>query len=382
MPRTKTSKSKRPPAVRIRNLIKTFKRRGKGADVITPVNNVTLDVESDDLVVLLGPSGCGKTTLLRCVAGLERPDLGEIEIDGVVVFSSKRGIYVPPEKRGINMIFQSYALWPHMSVFDNVAYPLRSIGKKAPEIRKRVMEVLDAVGLDGLDGQYPSQISGGQQQRVALARAIVALDPVILFDEPLSNVDAKVREQLRNELLSLKKRIRFSALYVTHDQHEAMSLGNKIAVLDSGRIEQYDTPRAIYGKPTNSYVGRFVGAANIVQGKVLHRAGTELVANTSFGQIHATIAVDSAYQPGDGIELLTRPESWRLSAEPGTQANTWRVELQDVLFAGPYSECIVYAAGGALRIWTVAEPMVGPDKVCWATISPEDVHVLGAGERL
>ncbi len=366
------------PVVRVRNLIKTFKRRGKDAEVITPVDNVSLDVEGDELVVLLGPSGCGKTTLLRCVAGLERPDSGEIEIDGQVVFSSERGIFLPPEKRGINMIFQSYALWPHMSVFDNVAYPLRSIGTAADEVRRRVSEVLEVVGLDGLDRQFPAQISGGQQQRVALARAIVARDPVILFDEPLSNVDAKVREQLRNELLSLKKRVRFAALYVTHDQHEAMTLGDRIAVLDSGRIVQYDAPRAIYGHPATRYVGNFVGAANITPAKVVSVDAGGIVAETSLGPMRVTSPAIGDLKAGDAVDLLTRPETWTLGAERGaTDTNSWPVELSDVVFSGPFTECVVTAPGSnPIRIWTIRQPLGGKTRSGWASIAPEDIHVL------
>jgi ABC-type Fe3+/spermidine/putrescine transport system ATPase subunit len=366
----------RRPTVRIRNLVKSFRRQGKNAELITPVDNVSLDVEGDELVVLLGPSGCGKTTLLRCVAGLERPDSGEIEIDGTVVFSSDRGIFMPPEKRGINMIFQSYALWPHMSVFDNVAYPLRSIGTPSDQVRQRVMEVLDVVGLGGLDRQYPAQISGGQQQRVALARAIVARDPVILFDEPLSNVDAKVREQLRSELLSLKKRVRFAALYVTHDQHEAMTLGDRIAVLDNGRVAQYDTPPAIYGHPSNRYVGNFVGAANILPGKVSGIDADGLTADTPLGPMRVALPAHRAVRAGDSLDLLTRPETWRLTAGREAGANGWPVELTDVVFSGPFTECVVNHNGTAIRIWTVRPPLGGETRSGWAAIDPSDIHIL------
>jgi len=367
------------PAIKVRNLVKTFKRRGKSAEMITPVDNVSFDVEGDDLVVLLGPSGCGKTTLLRCVSGLERPDSGEIEIDGTVVFSSERGIFVPPERRGINMIFQSYALWPHMSVFDNIAYPLRSIGRKANEITQRVMEVLDVVGLEGLGHQFPSQISGGQQQRVALARAIVARDPVILFDEPLSNVDAKVREQLRSELLSLKTRVNFAALYVTHDQHEAITLGDRIAVLDNGRIAQYDTPRVIYSKPSNRYVGRFVGAANIVEGKVAGDRGALLLVDTPIGSMEVAGHPGHTHRAGDTVELLTRPESWQLTLEQPRSGNSWPVEVTEAVFAGPYTECLCTVGNDIIRVWTVDEPLGGKSRAGWASIAPSNVHILGAG---
>jgi iron(III) transport system ATP-binding protein len=186
------------------------------------LDNVSIDIGAGEFVVLLGPSGCGKTTLLRCIAGLERPDSGEILIDGKVVFSSAKGIELPPEKRNLGMVFQSYALWPHMAVFKNVAYPLRS-GRRAgvEEVQQRVTEALTRVGLESYAMSYPGQLSGGQQQRVARARAIVATPGLVLFDEPLSNLDAKVRERLRVELLALQRGIGFASLYVTHDQIEA-----------------------------------------------------------------------------------------------------------------------------------------------------------------
>lgn len=368
----------RRPTIRIRNLVKTFRRRGNDAQLIMPVDNVSLDLEGDDLTVLLGPSGCGKTTLLRCVAGLERPDSGEIEIDGNVVFSSERRIFVPPEKRGINMIFQSYALWPHMSVFDNVAYPLRSIRIPSEQVRARVLEVLDVVGLNGLDRQYPAQISGGQQQRVALARAIVARDNVILFDEPLSNVDAKVREQLRDELRSLKKRVRFAALYVTHDQHEAMTLGDKIAVINNGRIAQYDTPRAIYSHPSNSYVGRFVGAANILPGKIRSIASGLVAAETPLGPMQAELPHGSSLREGESVELLTRPENWKLDAERSHEVNGWPVELSEVVFSGPFNECKVTARDVNIVIWTTRQPLGGSSRNGWASIDPSDVHIIAS----
>jgi len=365
--------------VRIKNLTKTYRRRGKSGDLITPVDNVTLDILSNELVVLLGPSGCGKTTLLRCVAGLERPDSGEIEIAGEVVYSSERNIFIPPERRGINMIFQSYALWPHMSVFDNVAFPLRSIGTKGNKISELVLSVLDVVGLNQLERQYPAQLSGGQQQRVALARAIVARDPVVLFDEPLSNVDAKVREQLRAELISLKRRIGFSALYVTHDQHEALTLGDKIAVLNSGVISQYDVPQNIYKTPANRYVGEFVGAANIIDGTVLALSHEQVIVQTRLGRIVSGGQLHSTLEIGASVEVLTRPEDWRLSKTREHSINSWEMTLEEARFAGPYTECTVSTEDISLRIWAVRSrrflEMHEGDQVA-AEIDPSDVHIL------
>ena len=202
------------PAVRLSGLSKSF-RRADGA-VVRAIDDVDLDVEPGEFVVLLGPSGCGKTTLLRTIAGLETPDRGRIEISGRTHFSSERGIAEPPERRGISMIFQSYALWPHMTVFKNVAYPLQS-RRRVPkhDIAGRVRRALAQVGIDELERQHPAQLSGGQQQRVALARALVSQDSLVLFDEPLSNVDAKVREQLRAELSEMQRELGFTAIFVT-----------------------------------------------------------------------------------------------------------------------------------------------------------------------
>ncbi|HTM76427.1 MAG TPA: ABC transporter ATP-binding protein [Devosia sp.] len=233
-----------PTRIRVRNLIKSFRRQGGGGEVI-PVNAVSLDVAADEMLVLLGPSGCGKTTLLRCIAGLERPDSGEIFINDEPVYSSEKGIFLPPDKRPISMVFQSYALWPHMTLFENVAYPLRARNVKGDDIRRRTLETLDVVGLAALANQYPGQISGGQQQRVALARAVVSQTGVVLFDEPLSNVDARVREQLRLEIRRMQRAFGFSGLYVTHDQSEAMAVADRIAVLNDGHMEQIGTPEDV-----------------------------------------------------------------------------------------------------------------------------------------
>src|SRR5690606_21791699 len=261
--------------VAITGLHKRF-RRGDGS-VVRAIDDVTLSVGRGELVVLLGPSGCGKTTLLRSIAGLEQPDSGEITVSGTTQYSSERGLDVPPERRNISMIFQSYALWPHMTVFDNVAYPLQSRRSRRPakdELRRRVREALTLVGVPELERQYHSQMSGGQQQRVALARALVSNDEVVLFDEPLSNVDAKVREQLRLELLAMQRSLGFSAVCGTHDQAAAMELAHRIAVIDTGRVAQIGTPQEIYLRPATRYVANFIGASNEVVGRVEAVDGT------------------------------------------------------------------------------------------------------------
>ena len=232
------------------------------------LDNLNLEVTKGEALVLLGPSGCGKTTLLRSIAGLERPDSGEIHIDGIPVFSSSRGIFVPPHRRRVGMVFQNYALWPHMNVFGNVAYPLRI--KKIPrkEIRRRVGEVMKLVRLEGLEGRYPHELSGGQQQRTALARALVMEPRLLLLDEPLSNLDAKLREDLREELKRIQRDTEVTMVYVTHDQGEAMSLADWIGVMHDGKLLQLGPPLEVYEQPGTEFVAQFTGATNLLSGEV------------------------------------------------------------------------------------------------------------------
>ena len=340
----------RSPAIKITKLTKTFVRKG-GRDPVVPVDDVSLDIESGELVVLLGPSGCGKTTLLRCVAGLEVPDSGEIVINDRIVFSSEKGIFVPPEQRGINIIFQSYALWPHMTVADNVAFPLRMKKMPSADVRHRVAMVLDMVGLSNVGQSYPGQISGGQQQRVALARAIVGEDEVILFDEPLSNVDAIVRDKLRVELLDIKRRLGFSALYVTHDQEEAMELASRIAVLANGKVVQYASPREIYNRPANAAVGKFIGSAILIRGKVTGRSKNDpslLEVESEAGLLVATPGEAGTEIEGTRILTLSRPEKWRI-ARPG-DANVLEGEVTAILFSGAVTEYRILCGSETVKL--------------------------------
>ena len=248
--------------VEIKGLVKKFSH-----DVVA-VDNVSFEVKKGEFLTLLGPSGCGKTTVLRCIGGLETPDEGEIIIDGQYVTSVEKGISVPPEKRGLGMVFQSYAIWPHMSVFSNVSYGLemRAIPKR--EIRKRVMEVLEVVGLQDLAKRNATKLSGGQQQRVALARALAFNPRLLLFDEPLSNLDAKLRERMRFDLKRLVKEVGITSIYVTHDQAEAMAISDTILVLNAGKIVQKGDARTIYRRPINKFIADFIGVSNFLQGKV------------------------------------------------------------------------------------------------------------------
>ncbi len=254
--------------ISIRGLVKIFpSSRGD----VRAVNKIDLEVAENEFVVLLGPSGCGKTTTLRCVAGLEKPTAGTIEIAGEVVNSVEGGDFVPPENRNIGMVFQSYAVWPHLSVYQNVALPLTDGRRRIPkaQVKERAMDSLRLVQMVGLEDRPVTDLSGGQQQRVALARAIVTRPRVLLMDEPLSNLDARLREEMRLELKKIATSAGVTTLYVTHDQSEALSLGDRICVMNGGQIEQIGSPEEVYSRPPNHFVAEFVGDMNFIKGKVI-----------------------------------------------------------------------------------------------------------------
>jgi ABC-type Fe3+/spermidine/putrescine transport system ATPase subunit len=232
------------------------------------VDRASLEISRGEIFTLLGPSGCGKTTTLRLVAGLERPDGGEITLRGRVVASVPLRVYLPPNRRNLGMVFQSYAIWPHMTVFDNVAYPLTLRGAKRAVIRDKVERVLGLVGLEGLEARAATLLSGGQMQRLALCRALVYEPDLLLLDEPFSNLDAKLREQMRVELKLLQRRLGITVLFVTHDQIEALSLSDRIAVMQRGRVEQVGPPRSLYERPASSFVRDFLGQTVILPGRV------------------------------------------------------------------------------------------------------------------
>ena len=248
-------------AIRLNNVVKRF---GK----VTAVDHVSFAEKEAETLTLLGPSGCGKTTALRIIAGLEDLDEGEVFLDGKMVSSSKKGVFVQPEKRRLGLVFQSYALWPHMTVYKNIAYGLKAQKVPKEEIRQKVRATLELVNLPGLEDRYPSQLSGGQQQRVALARNLVYEPKVLLLDEPLSNLDLRERERMRGELRRLLREIKITALYVTHDQEEAFIISDRIIVMDEGKILQQGTPNEIYENPRDLFVAGFIGRANIFKASI------------------------------------------------------------------------------------------------------------------
>ena len=295
--------------IRLQDITKSY----GGKAVIRPT---TLRISSGSFTTLLGPSGCGKTTLLRMIAGLETPDTGEIFFDDRCVFSQEKRISVPPEKRGLGFVFQDFALWPHMSVFENVAFGLRASGD-TKDLDRRVKDALHVVQLDDFAQRYPHQLSGGQQQRVAFARAIVIEPKCILFDEPLSALDALLREEMRTELRELTTRLGITSVFVTHDQTEAMSMSDKIAVLSSGVVEQYDSPEIIYSAPKTEFVARFVGASNWIDDHHMFRpekAALRFAEHTQRfdAQVQSAQFLGSSYQ----LHLKYRGQNWVLpSAE-------------------------------------------------------------------
>src|SRR5918997_1491286 len=300
--------------ISIRKLRKTFNAQ---QGVVNALKEIDLEVSEGEFCVLLGPSGCGKTTTLRCVAGLERPDGGEIEISGRLVNSPRSRIFVPAEKRQIGMVFQSYAIWPHMNVFQNVAFPLTQGQKRVAKssVAERVRTALKRVQLDGLEDRPATDLSGGQQQRVAMARAIVTDSKVLLMDEPLSNLDARLREQMRVELRKITKSIGVTTLYVTHDQAEALSLGDKVCVMNHGEILQTAEPVEVYARPANLFVAQFVGEMNFVKAEVIDPGQV----GCSLGKL--PIPIPNGVQKGAIITLAIRPEHVKVLPVSNSSAN-------------------------------------------------------------
>lgn len=259
--------SRDPAGLVISHLTKIFGGNVKAID------DVSLEIQPGEMVSFLGPSGCGKTTTLNCIAGLEHPNEGSIRVGDFTMTDAGRNLFLQPEERGLGMVFQSYALWPHMTVSDNVGFGLKLAKVPGSEIKRRVSDILELVGLGQMGARYPFQLSGGQQQRVALARAVVAEPRVLLLDEPLSNLDAKVRESARIWLRDIQKRLGITAVYVTHDQAEALAMSDKIAVMSAGRVEQFATPQEVYDRPASRFVAEFIGATSFLRGTLLERKG-------------------------------------------------------------------------------------------------------------
>lgn len=344
--------------IRIKALRKFFKGRHGSVEAL---RGIDLNIEKSEFFVLLGPSGCGKTTTLRCVAGLEKPDTGEIEIDSVVVNSPSRGLYVPAEKRDIGMVFQSYAIWPHMSVFQNVAFPLIKGRKRIPKhlVAEKVFRALSLVRLDGLGDRPATDLSGGQQQRVAMARAVITEPKILLMDEPLSNLDARLREQMRVELKKITKAIGVTTLYVTHDQAEALSLGDRVCVMHEGEILQIGTPQEVYSGPANLFAARFVGEMNFIPAKV---TGPGQVTSI-LGQIRCPVPLTC--QNGNDVTLAIRPEHLKVlhSNADGSGAVKAKIISKSYLGDAALVEIEVRGATLNVKLQGDSEFTVGQDAV-------------------
>lgn len=350
--------------VRIIDLNKQFSDPETGSKPVIAVNNVNLRVEPGQLVTLLGPSGCGKTTLLRMIAGFEEPTSGDIW------FGERRMTDVAPNLRDATMVFQSYAIFPHLTVLENVAFGLRLKSVPRSEVESRVGRVLELTGLSGLAHRAPSQLSGGQQQRVALARAIVMEPRVLLFDEPLSNLDAKLRDQMRVEIRDLQQRLGITSLYVTHDQVEAMSISDQIVIMNGGTVEQVGSPLEVYTRPATRFVADFVGKVNFVNATVDAERTIEI------GGVRIPLDKTTDVVPGAVVTLVIRPEAIRISHQKGDIAGIVRRSM----FLGNIAEYLIEIPG--MEPWLVDHPNPGeagqfsPGQPVFLTPSRDSLHIL------
>ena len=346
---------------------------------VPAVRGVSFIVQPGEQLTLLGPSGCGKTTTLRAVAGLEQPAAGEIRIGGKAVYSSSRNVNVPAEKRGLSMVFQSYAIWPHMTVFENVAYGLRVRRAGAAEIMEKVHRALDMVQMHDFADRRASQLSGGQQQRVALARAFVFRPSVLLFDEPLSNLDAKLRADMRIELRDLQHRLGITSLYVTHDLEEALAMSDRIVVMRDGLIEQTGTPDEIYNLPRSAFVADFIGSANLIRGRSRPdlAAGGQIALETADRQVIHGMAYGRPVGAEITVSVRTVHVQVFLQRPPATK-NVWPVRVEKTVFQGDFSQ--VHVAWGAQRLVARCAAMepISPGSEVFMSVEPRRVVLLGA----
>lgn len=352
--------------ISISNLLKRY---GTGAPVL---DDVSLSIQSGEFFTLLGPSGCGKTTLLRCIAGLESPERGTIALGDATVLDASRGIFVPPERRSIGMVFQSYAIWPHMSVLENVAFPARV--RRLPDPKALAAAALEIVELGHLKERSATRLSGGQQQRVALARAIVGSPKVLLLDEPLSNLDAALRDQMRREVLNLQRELGLTAVLVTHDQTEALAISDRIALVKDGRIEEVGTPEALYLSPARAFTADFLGDSVSVASTVESRNG-ELRVVTALGAFQLP---DRFRQRSDGPRVYIRPDRLRLSAG-GQAAKGLEATILARRFVGTGYEYDLRPCSDESMLLHVTQPVQGAPFDVGATVQvevPGDAYVI------
>ena len=374
---------------RTRKQARAAKAAGGGAVEQTrvfAVHDVSFEVKEGEMFTLLGPSGCGKTTTLRSIAGLEKPDSGRIQVGDTVMFDGVKGqrpLNVPANVRGLGMVFQSYAIWPHMSVFDNVAFPLQ-VRKRAErpgkaEIAEKVARVLEVMELGHLSDRPATKLSGGQQQRLALARALVTQPPLLLLDEPLSNLDAKLRESLRFELKRLQRDLGITSVYVTHDQVEALMLSSKIAVMRDGEVMQLGKPRDIYTNPTSRFVAEFIGTSNFLNGTVSAYDGTTVTVETTEGRLLVT----SAAQVPVGMEAIVsiRPEAVEIgkTGAGGTMPNEWTGEVVTRAFLGDAVDHVVKVGKAEVRNRSNPMTSIPPGTTVYLRMDPDKLTLVPVG---
>jgi iron(III) transport system ATP-binding protein len=359
------------------DIVGLWKHYHNAGGPIPAVRGITFTVSEGQFYSLVGPSGCGKTTTLRAIAGLETPQRGMVRIGEKIVFSDTAQINVPPYRRGIGMVFQNYAIWPHLTVHENVAFPLTTRRRRVsqPELKKRVESCLELVGLAGFGSRPAPSLSGGQQQRLALSRALVAEPKVLLLDEPLSNLDAKLREQMRIELRDLQRRLGITTLYVTHDQAEALSMSDRIAVMNDGEIEQEGTPEEIYTRPANEFVATFMGSTNLIQG--IWRQGPPARLVFPGGDL-----VCGLLDVRDGSTgcVSVRPESIEIGGHAGAgNANVFPGVIASAMFVGQYTDCRIRLGGQVtLRVFARPSKKLVPGQSLILHIAPEACMVLPA----
>jgi len=359
------------PDVKIEKLVKRF-------GSVEAIAGVDIHIPEGKIVTLLGPSGCGKTTTLRCLAGFEDANEGQIWIGEQLIFDSKENINLSPQKRDMGMVFQSYAVWPHMSVFENIAFPLRIRKVARSKVEEKVMRAMKMVGIEELKDRLPSEISGGQQQRVAFARAIVYEPGVLLLDEPLSNLDAKLREQMRFEILELQRKIGITTVYVTHDQEEAMVLSDEVLVMDFGKVIQRGEPETIYFDPHNEFVADFIGKINFLGGTVANLAEGASVVKIDDGGFQSEIqSTRTNYSEGKKVLASIRPENIQIhTSKPDHEINTWSANLIRKSFLGGMFDMVVGVKGKELRARTPFRVEAKSGSEVYIHVPPKDVLLI------
>ncbi|HEY6200704.1 MAG TPA: ABC transporter ATP-binding protein [Candidatus Binatia bacterium] len=362
--------------VRIQNLEKFF---GEDRERVHVLKGVSLDIPEGSLYTFLGPSGCGKTTTLRCVAGLERPDIGSISIGGKTVFSAAERVYVPTNRRPIGMVFQSYAIWPHMTVFENVAYPLTIHRINKADIKKRVADVLKIVGLQGLEDRPAPKLSGGQQQRVAFARALVNEPKVMLLDEPLSNLDAKLREQMRFEIKALQRRVNITTIYVTHDQGEALAISDQIAVMHAGKLIEVGNPHQLYSRPKRRFTATFLGLTNLIPGKVVELGGDSKPGRLETSKGIFNFIPAAGLTAGSAAVLSIRPEHIEvMKQKPQVSENVLEGSVKEAIFMGDAYHCQIAVGDSVLRVHTHPFLTMNPGDKVYLHLDPQSCNGLPA----